>query len=103
MGHGGIVGGEGNVRVHGGIFEAWAFNTATKLQYPPATKNESLKNYKKAFDAVHNKDPIDYKNAISMVSDTQLQQLENMYHNLCKSFATSMFFYANLPSGNSHN
>ena len=36
--HGGIVGGEGNVRVHGGIFEAWAFQSASKLTYPPPTR-----------------------------------------------------------------
>ena len=92
--HSGIVGGEGNVRVHGGIFEAWAFQTTTTLWYPPATKEgTNLKAYKKAFDAVHNKDPIDHKSAIRMVSDTQGQQLDQMYLNLCK-----LFLYARLPT-----
>lgn len=64
MWHSGIVGGEGNVRVHGGAFEAWAFCSATNLSYPPAENNEILKKYKRDFDAVHNDDPIDYKKAI---------------------------------------
>ena len=99
--HSGIVGGEGNVRVHGGIFEAWAFNTTSLLTYPPVSKDQvpNLKAYKKGFDAVHNKDPIDYKNAITMVSDTQAQQLKLMYLNLCQSFPVSTLFYAPLPPG----
>lgn len=36
--HGGIVSEEGNVRLHGGIFDAYAFQTTTRLAYPPATK-----------------------------------------------------------------
>ena len=100
--HGGIIGGEGNVRVHGGIFEAWTYNTLNRLVYPPKLEGESLINYRKSFDRVHNRDPIDYKNAISMVTATQLKQLEKMALNLTKSFSSSTFFYAPLPSGVSH-
>ena len=97
--HGGIVGGEGNVRVHGGIFEAWAFQSATKLTYPPANQGESLRNYKRAFDSVHNDQPIEYEKAISMVSDNQLEELEQMHQNICKSFPATTLFYAPLPLG----
>ena len=99
--HSGIVGGEGNVRVHGGIFEAWAFNTTSQLVYPPVSKDNipNLKAYKKGFDAVHNKDPIDYENAVTMVSPKQAEQLKQMYLNLCKSFPVSTLFYAPLPHG----
>ena len=97
--HGGIVGGEGNVRVHGGIFEAWAFQSTSKLSYPPAKQGESLKNYKRAFDQVHNDKSIDYKNAISMVTENQLEQLEQMHQNICKSFPATTLFYSPLPLG----
>ena len=99
--HSGIVGGEGNVRVHGGIFEAWAFNTTSQLVYPPVSKDNipNLKAYKKGFDDVHNKDPIDYENAVTMVSPKQAEQLKQMYLNLCKSFPVSTLFYAPLPHG----
>ena len=99
--HSGIVGGEGDVRVHGGIFEAWAFNTTSQLVYPPVSKDNipNLKAYKKGFDAVHNKDPIDYENAVTMVSPKQAEQLKQMYLNLCKSFPVSTLFYAPLPHG----
>ena len=97
--HGGIVGGEGNVRVHGGIFEAWAFQSASKLTYPPANQGESLRNYKKVFDNVHNDQPIDYEEAISMVSENQLEQLEQMHQNICKSFPATTLFYSPLPLG----
>ena len=97
--HGGIVGGEGNVRVHGGIFEAWAFQSASKLTYPPANQGESLRNYKRSFDLVHNDQPIDYEEAISMVSENQLEQLEQMHQNICKLFPATTLFYAPLPLG----
>ena len=97
--HGGIVGGEGNVRVHGGIFEAWAFQSASKLTYPPANQGESLRNYKRSFDLVHNDQPIDYEEAISMVSENQLEQLEQMHQNICKSFPATTLFYSPLPLG----
>ena len=96
--HSGIVGGEGNVRVHGGIFEAWAFNTTNTLAYPPAIKDgANLRAYKKEFDAVRNKDPIDYEHAITMVSNRQVEQLKQMFLNLCKSSPVSNLFYAPLP------
>ena len=100
--HSGIVGGEGNVRVHGGIFEPYAFNTTGLLRYPPATKEGSnLRAYKKDFDSVHNKDGINYEDAITMVSDKQAQQLKVMYRNISNSFQVSSLFYAPLPpSGN---
>ena len=97
--HGGIAGGEGNVRVHGGIFEAWAFQSASKLTYPPANQGESLRNYKRSFDLVHNDQPIDYEEAISMVSENQLEQLEQMHQNICKSFPATTLFYSPLPLG----
>ena len=99
--HSGIVGGEGNVRVHGGIFEPYAFSTTSQLIYPPVRKEDipNVKAYKKGFDAVHNKDPIDYENAVTMVSPKQAEQLKQMYLNLCKSFPVSTLFYAPLPPG----
>ena len=99
--HSGIVGGEGNVRVHGGIFEPYAFSTTSKLIYPPASKEQypNLRAYKKEFDSVHNKDRINYEDAITMVSDTQARQLKVMYRNISNSFQVSSLFYAPLPPG----
>ena len=98
--HSGIIGGEGNVRVHGGIFEPYACSTTSLLIYPPATEEgTNLKAYKKEFDAVHNKDQIDYENAVTMVSPKQAEDLKQMYLNLCKSFPVSTLFYAPLPHG----
>ena len=68
--------------------------------YPPATKEgANLKAYKKEFDAVHNKDPIDYEHAITMVSNPQVEQLKQMFLNLRKSSPVSNLFYAPLPPG----
>ena len=99
--HSGIVGGEGNVRVHGGIFEPYAFGTSSQLVYPPVSKDiiHNLKAYKRGFDAVHNKDPIDYENAVTMVSPKQAEQLKQMFLNLRNSFPVSTLFYAPLPPG----
>ena len=81
------------------IFEACAFQSASKLSYPPAKQGESLQKYREAFDAVHNNQPIDYKKDISMVSENQLEQLKQIYQNICKSFPATTLFYAPLPLG----
>ena len=87
------------MRVHGGIFEAWAFQSTSKLTCPPAKQDEYLRKYKTVFDQVHNNHPIDCKNTISMVTDNQLEQLEQIHQNICKSFPATTLFYAPLPLG----
>ena len=46
-----------------------------------------------------NKDRINYKDVITMVSDTQARQLKVMYRNISNSFQVSSLFYAPLPPG----
>ena len=98
--HGRISGGESDVKVHGGIFEAWAFKSASKLFYPHAKQGKRLRNYKKVFNQVHNEQPIDYKKVISIVSKGQLEQLKQMYQNICKSFPATTLCYVPLGEEN---
>ena len=87
------------MRVHGGNFDAWAFQSASKLSYPPAKPNEGLKYYKKGFDTVYTSQPIDCEEAISMVSENQLKQLKQKYQNIYKLLPATTLFYAPLPLG----
>ena len=50
--HGGLCGGTGNLRVHGGIFDTLALETTTKLTYPDSMR---LVNYINKHNYVHNK------------------------------------------------
>ena len=64
--HGGLCGGAGNVRVHGGIFDSMAIESTGILAYPPST---SLANYMKGHNSKHNRkgSGVNYENAINLV------------------------------------
>ena len=98
MWHGGLCGGAGNVRVHGGIFDSMAIESTGTLTYPPST---SLTNYIKGHNSMHNKrgSSVDYENLINLVGKDTSEQMSKMVENIIVSFATPNGFYERLPVG----
>ena len=96
--HGGLCGGAGNVRVHGGIFDSMAIESTGILAYPPST---SLANYMKGHNSKHNKKGtgVNYDNAINLVGKNTSEQMSEMVENIIVSFATQNGFYERLPVG----
>ena len=96
--YGGLCGGKGNLRVHGGIFDSVAIKTTTNLTYPDSL---SLANYTKGQHSVHNKrdEYTDYDTSIDLLGKETSDLLGQMVSTIQNSFAFPNGFFEKLPLG----
>ena len=64
--HGGLCGGEGNIRVHGSIFDSVAIETTHRLTSP---NSSDLASFKRTHNFIYNKKgtSVEYNNAIDFL------------------------------------
>ena len=94
--HGGLCGGVGNLRLHGGIFDSIAIKTTTKLTYPDST---SLKNFNRGHNAVHNKKgaSVDNDNSIDLLGKETSDLIGQMVSTIKNSFVFPNGLFEKIP------
>ena len=96
--HGGIYGGPGNVRVHGGIFDSIAIESTNKLTYKLSASISIIIMEHNREHNVRGKE-IDYSTATDLLGENVSDKLEKMIRVMRDEYITTNGFFDHLPPG----